>query len=206
MTSNQSELKEDLSQKKGDIRNRTVAALKMAKVILDILKLLVYKHTPLNPKQNSVEDICNYFAVNQFLSTSGQPTQEHFKIIQNSGYTAVINLATGDFIESPLENEAAIVAGLGMKYHHIPVDFSNPTNEDFNLFVKTMQNLADDRVWVHCFLNARASAFVYKYRISELGEDREKALWDLREVWEPFGIWKRFVFGENSFKDSTSYC
>jgi protein tyrosine phosphatase (PTP) superfamily phosphohydrolase (DUF442 family) len=198
MTSHQSELKEDLTQRKGGIRDRAVPVVNMIKIILDILKLLVYKHTPLNPKQTAVEDICNYFAVSQTLSTSGQPTQEHFKIIQKSGYTAVINLATGDFIESPLENEAAIVVGLGMKYHHIPVDFSNPTSEDFNQFVKTMQNLADDRVWVHCFLNARASAFVYKYRISELGEDREKALWDLREVWEPFGIWKRFVFGEKS--------
>lgn len=170
----------------------------MIKVILDTLKLLLYKYTPLNSKKNSVDDICNYCAVSQTLSTSGQPTQDHFKIIKKSGYTAVINLATGNFIESPLENEAAIVTGLGMKYHHIPVDFSNPTSEDFNLFIKTMHKLAGDRVWVHCFLNARASSFVYKYRVVELGENKEKALWDLREVWEPFGIWKRFVFGEES--------
>jgi len=198
MTSHQSKLKADSNPKKSFFRYRAVLAIKMIKVILDMLKLLIYKHTPLNPKQTSVEDICNHFAVSENLSTSGQPTQEHFKIIQRSGYTAVINLATGDFIESPLENESAVVIGLGMKYHHIPVDFSNPTGEDFNLFVKTMQSLAGERVWVHCFLNARASSFVYKYRISELGEDRQKALWDLREIWEPFGVWKRFVFEEES--------
>ena len=198
MTAHKPELRADLTQKKDGFYTRAALALKMIKVIISILKLLVYKYTPLTPKQTAVEDICNHFDISPTLSTSGQPTQAHFKIIQNAGYTAVINLATDDFIESPLENEAEIVTGLGMKYYHIPVDFSNPTRDDFNRFVNIMQSLDGDRVWVHCFLNARASSFVYKYRISVLGEDRQTALWDLREIWEPFGVWRRFVFEEQS--------
>jgi hypothetical protein len=44
--------------------------------------------------------------------------------------------------------------------------------------------------------NMRASAFLYKYRCFIQGEDREAAIWDIREIWEPFGAWKKFVFYE----------
>lgn len=169
------------------------------KIILstrNILLLMIYRHTPFNPKHHSVEDIANYMKISDNLSSSGQPTDIQFPIIQKAGFTVVINLTTTDFVESNPKNEADLVTQLGMKYYHIPVDFFNPEWECFSQFVNTMKSLSDEKVWVHCLVNARASSFIYKYRITVLGQDKQDALWDLREIWEPFGLWKHFVYGD----------
>jgi protein tyrosine phosphatase (PTP) superfamily phosphohydrolase (DUF442 family) len=162
----------------------------------NILLLMIYRHTLLKPKHNSVEDITNYMKIKDNLSSSGQPTDIQFSFIQKAGFAAVINLSTTDFIESNPKNEADLVTQLGMKYFHIPVDFSNPQQDCFDQFVNIMKSLSGENVWVHCLVNARASSFIYKYRVAVLGEDKRDALWDLREIWEPFGPWKHFVYGD----------
>ena len=57
--------------------------------------------------------------------------------------------------------------------------------EDFNQFVKSVQAVADEKVWIHCAANARVSAFLYRYRCSVLGEDEPTAESDLRKIWRP---------------------
>ncbi len=168
--------------------------MKAIKSTCNLFRLMMYKYTPVNPKQNSVDDIFNYLKINDNLGSSGQPTENQFSIIQKAGYTVIINLTTDDFIECNPKDEEALVTSLGVKYHHIPVDFFNPDWEGFNQFINTMKDLSGEKVWVHCLVNARASSFIYKYRVTELGEDRQDALWDLREIWEPFGPWKQFVY------------
>ncbi|MBI9091763.1 MAG: protein tyrosine phosphatase family protein [Desulfobacterium sp.] len=170
--------------------------LNTAKTTLGFFGSLIRKYTPLQYKENSVEDIFNYLNINDTLSCSGQPGKNQFPLIQKAGYDVIINLAPYEFIESPLKDEEAIVTELGMGYIHIPVNFFNPTTEDFDMFVDTMQGAWDKKVWVHCAANARASSFVYRYRCSILGEDRQAVIWDLREIWEPAGPWKTFVFDE----------
>lgn len=155
---------------------------------------MIGKYFPFESRANSVEDVMNYMNYSHTLTSSGQPTKKQFSLIQNSGYSLVINLAPYEFIQNPLKDEAAIVTGLGMKYIHIPVDFFNPTQEDFDRFTAAMKSAAGEKIWVHCAANARGTAFVYKYRCTVLGEDEQKAIWDLREIWEPFGVWKKFVF------------
>ncbi len=49
------------------------------------------------------------------------------------GVRCVINLGLYSH-EKALPDEAAIVAALGMSYIHIPVDFGNPTERDFDAF------------------------------------------------------------------------
>lgn len=177
-------------------RYRAGMIMKTIMSIRNILLLMIFRYTPLSPKHNSVEDIANYMKIKDNLSSSGQPTDIQFPIIQKAGFTVVINLSTTDFVESNPKNEADLVTRLGMKYYHIPVDFSNPEWECFDQFVNTMKSLSGEKVWVHCLVNARASSFIYKYRVTVLGEDQQDALWDLREIWEPFGPWKHFVFGD----------
>ncbi len=98
---------------------------------------------------------------------------------------------------SYLKNEESIVNSLGMDYVHIPVEFFDPIPEDFEKFADTMKNSIGKKIWVHCAANARASSFVFRYRCSILGENQEDAIWDLREIWEPVGPWKKFIYGEN---------
>ncbi len=158
------------------------------------------KYSPIKSKDNSIEDVVNYIKYNNDFSSSGQPTKTQFALIREAGYGVVINLAPYDFIENPLKGESEIVTGLGMEYTHIPVNIFNPTKEDFEKFISTMQeaSASGKKVWIHCAINLRASAFSYKYRCSVLGEDEQKAIWDLREIWEPFGALRKFLFDDKT--------
>jgi hypothetical protein len=56
-----------------------------------------------------------------------------------------------------------------------------------------MDSLRGGKVWVHCVLNMRASAFVYLYRLINLGVPEEEAIAPMNEVWEPDEIWREFI-------------
>lgn len=168
------------------------------KSILRFYKSVIGKYSPIKSRDNSIEGVVNHIKCNDTFSSSGQPTKYQFSLIRKAGYDVVINLAPYDIIEYPLKDERAIVTKLGMKYVHIPVNMLNPTQKDFDAFVNTVKNASDKKFWVHCAVGLRASAFLYKYRCSILGEDKQTAIWDLREIWEPFGAWKNFVFGEGA--------
>ena len=165
-----------------------------AKSILRFYKSVISKYSPIKAKDDSIESIVNYIKCNDSFSFSGQPAKCQFSFIRKEGYDIIINLAPYDLLENPLKDEELIVTELGMKYVHIPVNMLNPSQEDFDAFVNIMKLASDKKIWVHCAIGMRASAFLYKYRCSILGEDRQTAIWDLREIWEPFGAWKKFLF------------
>ncbi|MCG8687058.1 MAG: protein tyrosine phosphatase family protein [Desulfobacterales bacterium] len=158
--------------------------------------VILRKYTIVKPKTQSVEDILNYLRYENGMISSGQPARNQFNLIRDAGYSVVINLAAFNKKGISLKDEKSIVTGLGMRYFHIPVDFMNPTNQDFHKFIQVMDQVKGERIWIHCDANARASAFIYRYRCAVLGEDHETAIWDLREIWEPFGIWKRFTYAD----------
>lgn len=83
-------------------------------------------------------------------------------MIADEGYEVVINLAVHDG-DNALLDEGNLVASLGMSYINIPVPFDEPTADHLKTFVGLMDVLADKKVWVHCEVNARVSAFMYQY-------------------------------------------
>src|SRR4051812_18011794 len=107
---------------------------------------------------NEISSIRNFLQLDERLATSGMP--EDFDAIGRAGYNAVINLAmpTSD---NALANEGELVTRAGMTYIHIPVNFEAPRPGAFNRFVAMMDTLRDDRVYVHCAVNKRVSAFVF---------------------------------------------
>ena len=80
-----------------------------------------------------------------------------------------------------------------MVYIHIPVAFDAPTEADFARFREVMDDLEDSTVHVHCIVNARVSAFFYRYRRDVLGHDEAEARAAMETVWQPGGIWARFI-------------
>lgn len=166
--------------------------LNTVKTIFGFLKSLVGKYRPLEFRADSLQDIYNYLPINGEISTSGQPTEKQFEVIKSSGFNHVINLAPHS-AENSLKNEKETLAKLDISYCHIPVDFSNPTDEDFSKFVEAMSNHSDAKVWVHCAANMRVSAFIYRYRCRVKGEPENIARKELSKIWEPYGVWKKFV-------------
>ena len=125
----------------------------------------------------------NYQVVADRLASSGQIGYDQIPLIAEAGYEVVINLAVAD--EERNGREGFVVAQEGMTYIHIPVDWQEPTLDDLQIFFDVMQASAERKVYVHCFANMRASAFVYLWRTLVEGESESVAKATMDEVWDP---------------------
>jgi len=138
------------------------------------------------------EAIYNWRRLDKRITTSGQPTEPQLADIRALGVRHVVNLGLHTH-EKALPDEAESLSRLGMSYIHIPVDFQNPTDQDFDRFCDAMAQLKDVPVHVHCIANYRVSAFFYRYRREVLGADEAQARADMEEIWRPEGVWAKFV-------------
>ena len=59
-----------------------------------------------------------------------------------------------------------------------------------------MAAVGDRPVHVHCIVNARVSAFFYRYRRDLLGWDEAAARAAMETVWQPGGVWAAFIGDE----------
>ncbi|WP_250121436.1 protein tyrosine phosphatase family protein [Chroococcidiopsis sp. CCMEE 29] len=141
---------------------------------------------------HSIEDIYNFLKLSDAIATSGQPTEEQFLAIRESGYQIVVNLALP---ESPnaLPDEKQVVEAQGMQYKNIPVVWDNPTLEDVAQFFSIMEDHSDKNIFVHCAANMRVSAFMYLYRRIHKGMSDDDARKDLEQIWLPNETWQKFI-------------
>ena len=149
-----------------------------------------------------MNDVINFFQITDTIGTGGQPSVSQLYDIAQNGYDVVINLATHNS-ENAIENEGSIVASLGMTYIHIPVPFEAPTPDHLRKFFRFMNGLSEEKIFVHCAVNARVSAFVFKYLTMERKMQAEKATTPLLAQWLPQMnlIWKNFLSIEKSDLD-----
>ena len=123
----------------------------------------------------SISEIYNVLEVHDRLITAGQPTKDQLRAAQAEHIDTVINLAPDDS-RSALPDEATLVRSLGMAYHHVPVAWDNPTEDDFVAFEQVMNELSpESRTLLHCAANFRVSAFYGLYAIKQLGWSVEQA-------------------------------
>ena len=141
-----------------------------------------------------MKDIYNYWFYHEKLSSSGMPTAEQMKEIAEAGVKVVINLALKTS-QGALENEDTLVQSLGMKYIHIPVEWSDPTRQDLDDFFNAMDAHKEEKVFVHCQANYRASSFIMLYRVHRLGWKKEEAIPVMERMWNPedFPVWQKFL-------------
>lgn len=137
-------------------------------------------------------DANNTFQVFDWLWTSGQLSQRDIGSLPALGIEAVVNLAT-PVSSNALAGEAELIAMEGIPYFQIPVVWEEPQLEQLDLFFALLAALDGRKLWVHCALNMRVSAFVYLYRIIVLGEAEDSAAFPLREVWQPDAVWQAFI-------------
>ena len=136
--------------------------------------------------------IYNWRRLDARTTTSGQPTEAQLAEIAALGVRTVVNLGLHTH-EKALPDETASVQALGMRYVHIPVDFKNPTEQDYSAFCGAMERAGDAPVHVHCIANYRVSAFFYRYRREVQGVGEVAARADLDAVWRPDAVWRGFI-------------
>lgn len=126
------------------------------------------------------------------LTSSAQPDARYLKRAKALGYDIVINLAPPEYKEA-VEAEGAILAAQGVAYLNIPVNFGNPTAEDFRLFADVMKSVGKKNVLVHCQVNLRGSSFTFLYRVIHEGAPVDDTRGKLNSVWAPNPTWKKFI-------------
>jgi protein tyrosine phosphatase (PTP) superfamily phosphohydrolase (DUF442 family) len=136
--------------------------------------------------------LLNFRQLEDRIFTSGQPTEAQLSLLAAEGIQTVLNLALPT---SPgaLPDEAVSVTQLGMEYVAIPVPFDAPTMAHWEAVRTALATRGDRKVWVHCALNYRVSAFLTAYRVRELGWSPADAWRDLRMVWDPDPVWTAFL-------------
>lgn len=137
---------------------------------------------------NSMNEIKNFHFVSPELASSGMLELSDYQYIDDYGFKHVINLIPGLQIK-----EKSYVEKLGMTYQQIPVDWDEPTLQDFQKFVELMKSYGTDKVYVHCELNWRAASFVYLYRVTQSGVSIETAKNDLEVIWSPHDGWEKYI-------------
>lgn len=150
----------------------------------------------------SLAELRNCCEITADIGTSGQPRREQFALIAAAGYETVINLALPDS-DHAIPEEGSLVTALGMRHVHIPVQFDAPTMADLKAFVGIVDGLAGSRIWVHCVVNARVSAFVYLYLKHVRGLAEAQCRTPLLDRWQPEmdTVWQEFlVRGEAALK------
>ena len=140
----------------------------------------------------ALDDIKNFVAVSDRLGTAGQPSEDQLREVAGAGFAVVVNLGLLD-PRYCLADEAGTVAGLGLAYHHIPVDFNAPQAGDLTRFFDVMDAARDQHVFVHCAANYRVSSFVALYGETRLGWSAEQGDAHIRRIWEPNPTWTQFI-------------
>ena len=94
--------------------------------------------------------------------------------------------------DGAIAEEGRVVSQLGMSYHHIPVPFDAPNVGQLTQFFGLMDALENEKVWVHCVVNYRVSAFLYLYRRWK-GLSEQEARLAMLPAWQPDDTWQKFI-------------
>jgi len=140
-----------------------------------------------------LDDLINYRAYSDTLSSSGQPTVEQFQRVREAGFERVVFLAFSDH-EGSLEHEDRVIKDLGMEFVQIPVDWETPSVNDYALFAGALDRAEPKKTLVHCQVNFRASSFSFLYRVLHEGVPMDVAKEDLDSVWVPNDTWRDWIF------------
>jgi protein tyrosine phosphatase (PTP) superfamily phosphohydrolase (DUF442 family) len=126
-------------------------------------------------------DLPGYLEVTSRIGTGGQPTGAGFRLLAEKEYRAVINLRTADE-GVDLAAEAKTASDLGLKYYNIPVVGKDPHREQVEDFMKLMEDLKQEKVFVHCTTANRVGSFMLIYRVLRDGIAREQAEEEARRI------------------------
>ena len=140
------------------------------------------------------QEIYNYRKVDEQVITGGQPSEEHLRAAAAEGCRSVINLAPISPRYS-LDDEPGLVESLGMTYHHIPIDWDQPTAADFAAFEQVLQAIPAEKTLIHCAANFRVTAFYSLYAQKHLGWSAAQADAFRASIWQgsDYPVWEAFI-------------
>ncbi|MBW8784638.1 MAG: hypothetical protein JF593_08360 [Novosphingobium sp.] len=143
------------------------------------------------------EDIRAWQRIGEQLTTSGRLEASDVPRLAALRVRHVINLALAKHPEA-LADEAALFAAEGIAYTHIPVPFDAPEDAHYDAFRAALEE-EPGPVHVHCIMNLRVAAFLYRYnRGNGMAEAEARALmerqWTAEAMRHPAAaVWADFM-------------
>lgn len=134
----------------------------------------------------------SFLQATPLIACGSQPSADEIQQLAEQGYQAVINLGLHN-TDYALENEASLVSGHGMQYHHLPIPFEQPETNHFECFYDLMQQYQAEKCFVHCAANKRATVFIALYGQKVLHWTPEEANTFIHKRWQPNCIWQTFL-------------
>lgn len=120
-------------------------------------------------------DIVNLRQPDANIMSSGQPTEEQFRILAESGVKHVINLRPAE--EQQDFDEGALVRELNMGYHWVPVETAGGiTRENAESLYQLLESLDGEPVIVHCASGNRVGALIALSSAEHEGLDMDAAM------------------------------
>lgn len=138
-----------------------------------------------------LENIPNFFNVDETYATGAQPDTKGLKELKDSGYTAILNLSPGS-TPNFLPDEAKIVESEGMDYVHYPVDCSNLRKIHYIMFSKILKGFDSGKVFIHCGGNIKSSNLMHMYNVLERGLDEKESYNELLKIQNPEEKWHAY--------------
>ena len=135
----------------------------------------------------------NFKRYSESIASAGQLHDRHIPFIEIENYSLVVYLAFDSSEDKSRLGIDKLIRGTGARYVQLPVDWYQPTPEDYNHFEGVVTANNERNVLVHCQMNFRASAFSFLYRVIESDEDFERAKEDMFSVWTPDATWTNFI-------------
>ena len=83
---------------------------------------------------STLADLKNYQVNSATMVSAGLPTEQHLQVLKGEGVTRVIDLISGNRVK-----HAKLVTDLDLSYYNIPVDWNNPTVDNFEAYVAAMR-------------------------------------------------------------------
>lgn len=135
--------------------------------------------------KSSKTQIRNFGCVNETFYRGAQPQEQDYADLAAMGIKTVIDLQRDN-----KTTEQAMVEAQGMKFHRIPMsDKNQPTAEQAELFLKIVNDPANQPIFVHCAGGRhRTGAMSAIYRITHDGWSADQAYQEMKHYDFEYGM------------------
>lgn len=168
------------------------------------LAILSTAQTPQRDKASKIQ-IKNFGCINETFYRGAQPRDEDYADLAAMGVKTIIDLQ-----QSGVGGEQNLVESQGMKFYRIGMsDKNQPTAEQAELFLKIVNDPANQPVFVHCAGGRhRTGAMSAIYRMTHDGWNADQAFLEMKRYDFEYGIGhgplKRYVYDYYSRIDQKS--
>jgi protein tyrosine phosphatase (PTP) superfamily phosphohydrolase (DUF442 family) len=108
------------------------------------------------------------------LATGGQPAEVHLRALRDAGATVVLDIR--DPMEARPFDEAATVAGIGMRYVNVPISSGALSDDSMERILTVLRTRGEGAVFFHCASGNRVGGALIAHLVLDNGMEEDDAV------------------------------